>query len=173
MSKNHPDQTQVKIDHSWSSRFDFETQHFPNRVNLKCHGQVWANKKVIIKKFNLAHELSSTNLGVCWVTTPKKNIRQFNSDSWRERFTLKINVHSWLVKDFAFENGYLRRIAVECGKCWLWFSWSWVWPNLEVIITSMTLTIVITTQTAITNMMIINIPHHYSQFSSNPKRQKQ
>ena len=135
-TKNHPDQTQVRVDYSWSSRLDFKTQHFPNRVNPKWHGQVWANNKVIIKTFNLAHELPSTNLGVCWVTTPKyKNIRQFNFDSWRERFTLKYNDHSWLVKDFAFENGYLRRIAVECGKCWLWFSWSWVWPNLEVLIT--------------------------------------
>ena len=130
-------------------------------MNPKRHGQVWSNNKVIIKSFNLAHELSCTNLGVCWVTTPKyKNIRQFSINSWWERFILKINVNSWLIKDFAFENGYLRRIAVECGKCWLWFSWSWLWPNLEVIITITiaTMTIIITTQTAITNTIIFIIP---------------
>ena len=164
MTKNHLDhQTQVRVDHSWSSRLDVKTQHFPNRANPKCHGQVWANNKVIIKSFNLAHELSNTILGVCWVTTPKyKNIRQFNIHSWWERFILKINIHTWLIKDFAFENGYLRRIAVECGKCWLWFSWSWLWPNLELLITiTTTMTIMITTQTA----MII-FPHHYSKWSS-------
>ena len=147
-----PDQS-----HNWSSLLHFET-------NPKCHGQVWSNNnKVIIKIINLAHELSSTNLGVCCVTTPKyKNISQFNINSRWERSILKINVHSWLIKDFAFENGYLRRIAVECGKCWLWFSWSWLWPNLELLITiTTTMTIMITTQTA----MII-FPHHYSKWSS-------
>ena len=49
-TKNHPDQTQVRVDYSWSSRLDFKTQHFPNRVNPKCNGQVRANNKVIIKK---------------------------------------------------------------------------------------------------------------------------